>query len=71
MIVLLIQLLTITGIFYCSVRGRGGPAGRPRGGGRGQQIRGRGRGRGRGEKVSAADLDADLDKYHQEAMQIN
>lgn len=32
---------------------------------------GRGRGRGRGEKVSAEDLDADLEKYHSEAMQIN
>ncbi|XP_011624054.1 THO complex subunit 4A isoform X2 [Amborella trichopoda] len=46
-----------------------GPRGGGRGGGRG---RGRGgRGGGRGEKVSAADLDADLEKYHSEAMQIN
>ncbi|XP_057487471.1 THO complex subunit 4B-like [Actinidia eriantha] len=51
------------------------PAGRGwdrRGGGGGQGFgRGRGRGRGQGEKVSAEDLDADLEKYHQEAMQIN
>lgn len=62
---------------------RGGQArnagfGRPRGGanngaGRGF-ARGRGRGRGgRGEKtpISADDLDADLEKYHSESMQIN
>ena len=51
------------------------PAGRgwDRRGGGGDQGFGRGRGRGRGqsEKVSAEDLDADLEKYHQEAMQIN
>ncbi|KAI8029522.1 THO complex subunit 4A [Camellia lanceoleosa] len=39
------------------------------GGGRGFG-RGRGRGRGHGEKVSAEALDADLEKYHIEAMQI-
>ncbi|XP_015935654.1 THO complex subunit 4A [Arachis duranensis] len=53
----------------------GGPLVRPRGGGgrgRGPPRRGRGRGRGRGgEKVSAEDLDADLEKYHSEAMQLN
>ena len=51
----------------------GGPLGRPRGGGgRGRGTRGgRGRGRGRGEKVSAEDLDAELEKYHAEAMQLN
>lgn len=38
--------------------------------GRGRGGRGRGRG-GRGEKVSADDLDADLEKYHAEAMQEN
>lgn len=44
--------------------------GRPRGG-RGT-ARGRGRGRGREDKVvSADDLDADLEKYHSEAMQTN
>lgn len=56
-----------------SGQGRGGAFGRPRGGnsgGRGPR-RGRGRGRGRGEKVSADDLDADLEKYHAEAMQEN
>lgn len=34
-------------------------------------MRGRGRGIGHGEKVSAEDLDADLEKYHVEAMQTN
>ncbi|THU50797.1 hypothetical protein C4D60_Mb06t24120 [Musa balbisiana] len=42
----------------------------PQGGGRGRG-RGRGRGKGRGEPVSADALDADLDKYHAEAMQTN
>lgn len=62
-----------------SGQGRGGGFGRPRGGnrGRGRGFRGggggRGQGRGRGEKVvvSAEDLDADLEKYHSEAMQEN
>uniref|UniRef100_A0A5B7A5A4 Putative THO complex subunit 4A n=1 Tax=Davidia involucrata TaxID=16924 RepID=A0A5B7A5A4_DAVIN len=55
---------------------RGSALGRTRGGGgsgggRGLE-RGRGQGRGgRGEKVSAEDLDADLEKYHSEAMQIS
>ncbi|KAL5710949.1 hypothetical protein ACHQM5_021453 [Ranunculus cassubicifolius] len=41
------------------------------GGGRGAG-RGRGRGRGRSDQVvSATDLDADLEKYHAESMQIN
>ncbi|KAL6275905.1 THO complex subunit 4A isoform X2 [Prunus avium] len=56
---------------------RGGAFGRIRGGGgRGPRRGGRGRGsgngggRGRGgEKVSAEDLDAELEKYHAEAMQ--
>ncbi|TKY67328.1 THO complex subunit 4A [Spatholobus suberectus] len=58
-----------------SGRGRGGALRRP--GGRGQGIRrdrgcGRGRGGGgRGERLSAEDLDADLEKYHSEAMQLN
>ncbi|OAY37838.1 THO complex subunit 4A [Manihot esculenta] len=52
-------------------QGRGGTTGRPRGGGGRGFGRGRGRGRGRGEKVSAEDLDADLEKYHSEAMQTN
>lgn len=55
-------------------QGRGGAFGRPRGGGGGGgrgPRRGRGRGRGRGEKLSADDLDADLEKYHAEAMQEN
>lgn len=58
---------------FCSVRGRGGALGQLRGGGgSGRGFgRGRGRGRGRGEKVSAEDLDADLEKYHSESMQIN
>jgi len=42
---------------------------RPRGG-RGFG-RGRGRGRARDEKISAEDLDAELEKYHSEAMQTN
>lgn len=59
-----------------SAQGRGGFMGRPRGGGisaRGGRGwgRSRGRGRGRGDNVSAEDLDADLEKYHSEAMQIN
>ncbi|KAL5724898.1 hypothetical protein ACHQM5_008105 [Ranunculus cassubicifolius] len=41
------------------------------GGGRGAG-RGRGRGRGRSDQVvSATDLDADLEKYHAESMQLN
>ncbi|TKY67329.1 THO complex subunit 4A [Spatholobus suberectus] len=57
-----------------SGQGRGGALRRP--GGRGQGIRrdrgrGRGRGGGQGEKLSAEDLDADLEKYHSEAMQLN
>ncbi|KAJ4834465.1 hypothetical protein Tsubulata_007921 [Turnera subulata] len=52
--------------------GRGGAMGRSRGGAVGRGFgRGRGRGRGRGEKISAEALDADLDKYHSEAMQTN
>ncbi|KAK4772003.1 hypothetical protein SAY86_013778 [Trapa natans] len=40
--------------------------------GRGRRLgRGGGQGRGRGEKISAGDLDADLEKYHSEAMQTN
>lgn len=62
-------------LIWLSGQGRGGALRRP--GGRGQGVRrdrGRGRGRGgagRGEKVSADDLDADLEKYHAEAMQLN
>ncbi|KAJ8434277.1 hypothetical protein Cgig2_009252 [Carnegiea gigantea] len=52
-----------------SGQGRGGPIGRTRGG-RGFG-RGRGRGSGRDEKISAEELDAELDKYHAEAMQTN
>ncbi|XP_061352056.1 THO complex subunit 4A-like isoform X2 [Gastrolobium bilobum] len=62
-----------------SGQGRSGAFGRLRGGGgsggggRGRGIRrGRGRGRGRDDsKVSAEDLDADLEKYHAESMQLN
>ncbi|KAI4368823.1 hypothetical protein MLD38_017338 [Melastoma candidum] len=43
-------------------RGRGGAGGRRSG-------QGRGRGRDRGEKLSAEDLDADLEKYHTEAVE--
>ncbi|KAK9157217.1 hypothetical protein Scep_003791 [Stephania cephalantha] len=52
-------------------QGRGGASFRPRGG-RGSGRGGRGRGRGREQvQVSADDLDAELEKYHSEAMQIN
>ncbi|XP_010907063.1 THO complex subunit 4A isoform X2 [Elaeis guineensis] len=54
-----------------SAPGRGGSTGWPRGGGGRGRARGRGRGRGRGDQIAAADLDADLEKYHAEAMQIN
>uniref|UniRef100_M1BNR6 ALY protein n=1 Tax=Solanum tuberosum TaxID=4113 RepID=M1BNR6_SOLTU len=51
---------------------RGGGFRRPRGGARGGSMRkDGGRGRGRGENVSAEDLDAELEKYHAEAMQTN
>ncbi|KAL1827570.1 hypothetical protein ACET3Z_005982 [Daucus carota] len=54
-----------------SGQGRGG-FGRSRGGSRGRGSgRGQGSGRGRGEKLSQDDLDADLEKYHAESMQIN
>ncbi|KAG9445140.1 hypothetical protein H6P81_016480 [Aristolochia fimbriata] len=55
-------------------QGRGGAIGRTRGGGggRGWGRGGRGgRGKGRSDPVSADDLDADLEKYHSEAMQVN
>ncbi|XP_015617723.1 THO complex subunit 4A isoform X1 [Oryza sativa Japonica Group] len=53
--------------------GRGWPRGRGGFGGRGRGHVGRGRGRGdRGSrKISAEDLDADLDKYHAEGMQMS
>ncbi|XP_021887739.1 THO complex subunit 4B [Carica papaya] len=50
-------------------RGRGNGMGQPRVSGRGTR-RGR-QVRGYGEKISAEDLDADLDKYHKEAMETN
>ncbi|PHT36344.1 THO complex subunit 4A [Capsicum baccatum] len=50
---------------------RGGGFRRPRGGGRGNMRKDGGRGRGRGENVSAEDLDAELEKYHAEAMETN
>lgn len=57
---------------WSSGQGRGSALGRIRGGGGGRGFgRGRGRGRGRSEKISAEDLDAELEKYHTEAMQIN
>ncbi|KAF9596344.1 hypothetical protein IFM89_008870 [Coptis chinensis] len=52
-----------------TTRLRGGGGGF--GGGSHGAGRGRGRGRGRSDPVSAKDLDAELDKYHSEAMQIN
>ncbi|KAM3303485.1 THO complex subunit 4A [Capsicum chacoense] len=58
-----------------SGQARGGGFGRSRGGrGRGRGFRGGNRGRGRGghgEKLSAEDLDADLMKYHTEAMETS
>ncbi|XP_031486680.1 THO complex subunit 4B-like [Nymphaea colorata] len=55
-----------------SNQGRGAAVTRTRGGGGGRGSgRGRGRGKGHSERISAEDLDADLDKYHSEAMQIN
>ena len=45
---------------------RGGRGARGGGGGGGRRGSGRG---GRDEKVSAEDLDAELDKYHKEAME--
>ncbi|KAG1337901.1 THO complex subunit 4A [Cocos nucifera] len=51
--------------------GSGGSTGWPRGGGGRRRARGRGRGRGRGSQITSADLDADLEKYHAESMQIN
>ncbi|XP_078429215.1 RNA-binding (RRM/RBD/RNP motifs) family protein [Wolffia australiana] len=51
---------------------RVGPPGWSRGGGgRGRGRGGRRPGRGSSAPVSAADLDAELDKYHTEAMQTN
>ncbi|KAM0891410.1 hypothetical protein ACQ4PT_026427 [Festuca glaucescens] len=63
------------GGFVGGGRGRGWPRGGggfgERGRGRGAVVRGRGRG-GRGSQpVSANDLDADLDKYHLQAMQTS
>ncbi|KAI4373478.1 hypothetical protein MLD38_011600 [Melastoma candidum] len=52
--------------------GRGSAFARGRGGAGGRRFgQGRGRGRGRGEKLSAEDLDADLEKYHTEAMETS
>ncbi|CAN1230924.1 THO complex subunit 4A [Linum grandiflorum] len=48
--------------------GRGGGRGFGNGRGRGRRNGGGGGGRG-GEKISAEDLDAELEKYHSEAMQ--
>ncbi|XP_068668500.1 THO complex subunit 4A-like [Aristolochia californica] len=70
---------TPTGVLRSGVLGRGGAIVRPRGGGGGGGGGGRGwgrggrggRGKGRSDPVSAVDLDADLDKYHSEAMQEN
>ncbi|CAK9137853.1 unnamed protein product [Ilex paraguariensis] len=61
------------GVPKSSQVGGGGGFGRSRGRGNGGRglVRGRGRGRNSGENISAEDLDADLEKYHSEAMQIN
>lgn len=71
---ILFRIFMFSSCLLSSGQGRGGAMGRSRGGGSGGgrgPRRGRGRGRGRGEKVSADDLDADLEKYHAEAMQEN
>ncbi|XP_058099115.1 THO complex subunit 4A-like [Magnolia sinica] len=63
-----------TSIARSGLQGRGVSMGRPRGGGgggRGFSRGGRGQGRGRGEQKTAEDLDAELEKYHAEGMQIN
>uniref|UniRef100_A0A6V7QSZ1 RRM domain-containing protein n=1 Tax=Ananas comosus var. bracteatus TaxID=296719 RepID=A0A6V7QSZ1_ANACO len=49
---------------------RGAAAALPGRGGRGRGRR-RGRGKGNSQPTSAADLDADLEKYHADAMQTN
>ncbi|ESW04085.1 hypothetical protein PHAVU_011G066000 [Phaseolus vulgaris] len=58
-----------------SGQGRNGALRKPGGRGQGmQRDRGQGRGHGGGrrdDKLSADDLDADLEKYHAEAMQLN
>ncbi|GMY08594.1 THO complex subunit 4A-like [Fagus crenata] len=63
---------------FRSGHGRAGPGGWVRGGGGigsggigGGPARGRARAKGHVEKVTAEDLDADLEKYRLEAMQIN
>ncbi|KAL6979223.1 hypothetical protein U1Q18_020888 [Sarracenia purpurea var. burkii] len=63
----------LNGVPRSNGQGRGGALGRTRGGSSGGRGfgRGRGQGRGRGEKISTEDLDAELEKYHSEAMQIN
>lgn len=70
-----LPVFSCRGGFTGSFRG-GGRFGPSQGGGRGRGhfrggSSGRGRGRGRGDPVSSEDLDADLEKYHSEAMQIN
>ncbi|RRT40763.1 hypothetical protein B296_00040433 [Ensete ventricosum] len=68
-LLLVVNMSFLNLLLNCSTGPGRGSAG-PQGGGRGRG-RGRGRGKGRGEPVSADALDADLDKYHAEAMQTN
>ena len=66
-------LINIILIIYLD-RGRPAPGGWVRGGAGGiggGPARGRARAKGPVEKLSAEDLDADLEKYRLEAMQIN
>lgn len=68
-------LLLCSSILYIAFnrgQGGGGPVRRPLGSNGRALGRDRGRGRGgRTGKISAEDLDADLDNYHSEAMQVH
>lgn len=68
-------LLLCSSILYIAFnrgQGRGGPVRRPLGSDGRALGRDGGRSRGgRTGKISAEDLDADLDKYHSEAMQVH
>jgi THO complex subunit 4 len=64
------------GYVVCSAPQRGGWRGNGRPANSSQSSGGRGQGKGRGQDqnhapMSAADLDAELDKYHSQAMKEN
>lgn len=74
-----ISLLMDSYFFFCpcwlsrqeASGGRGLRGGADLAFGRGHgQRRGRGQGKGQGEKISTEELDAELEKYHLDAMQI-